>query len=475
MSSTNRRGPYFTRLGMPRTVATREQFTSFLVAHGRKFGVLCFMATVWLGVGHCAAADADPLQPIPEQPGAMAQTPATGQPQASPFRDETSACANGDCEDFCGMPLCSPPGRYWLRADYLMWWTSGTQLPPLVTNGALSPTTTIFYGNETIANDVRSGVRTTIGMWLDPCHVWNLEFDYLTLGERANNFSMGSNGSQAIYRPFFDVQTNAQSQEAVSVSGVVAGTVSVDAKEYFQSAGVLVSYHLCGGDMCGGACDSCGDACGSTCADACDVPKLYCCRTDLLAGFRYYGLSDSIGIHEDLTQLTAPNALIDVRDNFSARNEFFGSEIGLRNQIYRGRWSLEILTKIAIGNTHQTVDINGQTTVTVPGQGTNVYDAGVLAVGSNSGTYHRDVFTVIPQLGLELGYQVNCHWRAYAGYNLMYWGSVLRSAEQIDLNVDPRNFPPTDPQNPGLPFPAFPGRASSFWAHGVNLGTEFRF
>ena len=85
----------------------------------------------------------------------------------------------------------------------------------------------------------------------------------------------------------------------------------------------------------------------------------------------------------------------------------------------------------------------------------------MLAGGTNSGTYQRDEFTVIPQLGLELGYQVNCHWRAYIGYNLLYWGSVARAADQIDLNVDPRNFPPIT--QPGLPFPQFPGKTDSFW------------
>ena len=80
---------------------------------------------------------------------------------------------------------------------------------------------------------------------------------------------------------------------------------------------------------------------------------------------------------------------------------------------------------------------------------------------------------MIPQLGVELGYQVNCHWRAYVGYNVLFWGCVSRAADQIDLNLDPRNFPPS--QEGGLPFPAFPGRTSCFWAQGVNMGTEFRF
>jgi hypothetical protein len=205
------------------------------------------------------------------------------------------------------------------------------------------------------------------------------------------------------------------------------------------------------------------------------VPTLHCCRTDLLAGFRYYNLSDSVSIHET-PQSVNPFAMFDIHDNFSARNDFYGSELGLRTKIYRQRWSLEILTKVAIGNTHQTATISGQTIKTTT-DGTTSFDAGMLALGTNSGTFQQDAFTVIPQLGLELGYQLSCHWRAYLGYNLLFWGNVWRSGDQIDLQIDPRNVPSNPAFQPtsALPFPQFPGQATSFWAQGINVGVERRF
>jgi len=194
-------------------------------------------------------------------------------------------------------------------------------------------------------------------------------------------------------------------------------------------------------------------------------------------GFRYYNLSDFVGVTEDL-RITQPDTdsngtTIVAHDNFRARNDFYGSELGLRTQIYRGRWSMEVLAKVAMGNNHQTITIDGQTIITPVGGATQHYDAGILAGTTNGGVYQRDAFTVIPQLGLELGYQVNCHLRAYIGYDILYWGAVVRAADQIDLNLDPRNFPPITQQ--GLPFPQFPGKTDSFWAQGIHLGTEFRF
>jgi hypothetical protein len=311
-------------------------------------------------------------------------------------------------------------------------------------------------------------------MWLDDCHKWDLEFDYLSLGERSNGFNQFSTGDPILARPFFNVQTNAQSSELVAYPGVLEGSVAVEAKDYFQSAGVMLSRNLCSCNSCG-SCDSCEEACGGAC-NPCGPPLLYCCRTDLLMGFRYYNLSDFVGVTEDLRitqEGPSQGTTIGVQDNFRARNDFYGSEIGLRTQIYRGRWSMEVLAKVAMGNNHQTITIDGTTTVTPLGGATQTYDAGVLAGTTNSGVYQRDQFTVIPQLGMELGYQVNCHLRAYIGYDILYWGAVARAADQIDLNVDPRNFPPIT--QTGLPYPQFPGKTDSFWAQGIHVGTEFRF
>ncbi len=339
-----------------------------------------------------------------------------------------------------------------------------------------APGTTVLFGDATVGDDMRSGFRTTMGVWLDCCHKWSVEFEYLSLGERSNEFNMFSTGFPILARPFFNVETNAQASELVAFPGTLQGTVTADARTYFQGAGVTFSRNICGCNSCD-CCESCGCGEGETCGgDCCCPPMLHCCRTDLLIGFRYYNLSDFVGVTEDLS-VTAPGptqgTVVTVSDNFRARNDFYGSEIGLRTQIYRGRWSFEVLTKVAMGNNHQTITINGQTTNTPLGGVTQTYDGGILAGPTNSGVYQKDQFTVIPQLGLELGYQLSCHWRAYVGCDLMYWGAVSRAADQIDLNLDPRNFPPITAQ--GLPFPQFPGKTDAFWAEGLHLGLERRF
>lgn len=438
------------------------------------FAVLMSLVTLLAGANFVAAADPPaPLQPVP--PAAIPED--FVDVESGDYED--GVYEDGVYEEDYDLSLCSPLGRVWLRADYLMWWTSGMDLPPLVTTGALGqPGTQILYGDGTVNDDGRSGYRTTIGFWLDACRVWNVEFDYLNLGERSNSYERSSTGDPILARPYYDVQNGMQACTIVASPGF-SGSVSVEAADYFQTAGMLVSYNLCSSTSCAGACDGfCdseyGGTCGDSCGVSCGVPLLYCCRTDLLAGFRYYNLSDRVEIN-NTTRSIELGATWDNYDSFRACNDFYGSEVGLRNQIYRGRWSLEILTKVAIGNTRQSVTVNGQTVYTPVFGAPATYGYGVLALPNppaNIGTYERDVFTVIPQLGVELGYQLNCHWRTFFGYNVLYWGAVSRAADQIDLNVDPRNMS-TAPS--GMPFPSYLNKTTSFWAQGINLGLERRF
>ncbi len=60
---------------------------------------------------------------------------------------------------------------------------------------------------------------------------------------------------------------------------------------------------------------------------------------------------------------------------------------------------------------------------------------------SNIGGYSRDCFVVIPQFGVQLGYQFTCNLRGFVGYDFLYWAQVARAADQINLNVNGNNIP----------------------------------
>ena len=310
-------------------------------------------------------------------------------------------------------------------------------------------------------------MKITFGGWLDCCHRWGLEADWLTLGGDSLDYTASSTGNPILARPFFNVETNAQDAQLKAYPGVVTGSVDVIGNDYFESVGMTLRYNLCC-NCCGGCCsDTCDAGCDATCDPCC----LSYCRTDLLIGYRHYLLGDNLSIGEDIFD-TRVNSRFQITDIFDTRNEFNGTEIGLDTELRRGRWSLGLLAKMAIGDNHETAIINGTSTIN-NGQTTVTYPVGIYAVGSNSGVHTQDEFVVIPQFGVEAGCQVTCRLRAFLGYNLIYWGTVMRAGDQIDTNIAPSNS-----CAPGAGKSAFPpifARQTNFWAQGVNVGAEFRF
>src|SRR4029079_9031279 len=115
-----------------------------------------------------------------------------------------------------------------------------------------------------------------------------------------------------------------------------------------------------------------------------------------------------------------------------AKNQFNGGQLGMMMTYNCNRWTLDILGKMAVGSMLQEVNIAGNTTVTVPGQVPVFSQGGFLALGSNSGSFTRNRVSSIPELNLNLSYQLNQCWRLNAGYTFMYVTNVIRPAEQID-------------------------------------------
>jgi hypothetical protein len=266
-------------------------------------------------------------------------------------------------------------------------------------------------------------------------------------------------------RPFNDVQPNrpGPNAEQVASPGVLAGTVSVTDPTQFSSAGVNLLFNLC---------------CCKTCySDAC-WPSLNGpggCRVDFLLGYRFYRLSDGVGISENLTTLNQPQpGTFLVNDTFTSRNLFNGVEFGTMLQKYRGRWTVEVISKLAMGNNNELVAINGSTVA--PGN-PGVLTGGLLAQPSNIGVYQRNEFAVVPQLNFNLLYQLTPRLRAVAGYSFIYWSRVVRPGDQIDLSVNSNTLPGNTPTPPtgDTSHPQFVFRDTDFWVQGISVGLDYRW
>ena len=400
---------------------------------------------------------------------------------ADGWDDFGGACCGSGCGSGCGSCCgsCGPPGLFWARAEYLLWWTRGMETPPLVTTspdgtplsdaGRIGqPGTRILFGDENLFREVRSGARIRFGMWFDCCQTCGVEADFLALGNNSEQFAARSEGGDPIVmRPFYNTETDANDAEIVGYPGVMEGAVGVDASSDFYSAGIRWRCNLCCQEIdCLPAC--CGGGCFSY------LPQGQT-RVDFLFGYRYMQLDEDLTIGEDLNSLLpGTDTQFRLFDRFDTETEFHGIDLGLVYEYHRCRWSFEMLGRLAIGNNRQRVMVDGGTEITTDGI-PEEFIGGIFAQRTNIGTYTRDRFAVIPEIGVTLGYRVTNKLRLTAGYTFIYWNSVIRPGKQIDPVVNENLIPPEVVPFSGPLRPRFAFRESSFWAQWLNFGAQLNF
>jgi hypothetical protein len=118
------------------------------------------------------------------------------------------------------------------------------------------------------------------------------------------------------------------------------------------------------------------------------------------------------------------------------------------------------------------VRINGNTVITDPDGASSDQPGGILALPSNIGSYQRNQFAVLPEFGADLRYQLTPLWRLNVGYTLLVVTNVVRPGDQIDLNLDPSQFPNASASGTQ---PRFSYVDSDLWVQGVNFGIECNF
>lgn len=411
--------------------------------------------------------DAKPLpkdQGVPKDKGFTPPQPTPVSPPPSPVFGSLGMSTDGLCNDWCGPRCgvnfnncCPDRPRFWGSAEYLMWWQRSQSMPPLVTSspagtvgpiGTLgNPNTTILY--DSIPENVFSGGRFTLGMWFNRCCNTGFEVSYFFLARQLTSSSFSSLGDPLLARPFFDAELGAADAEIFTPGNTTIQT-------YSQLWGIEGNFRhkwKCG-------------------------PNYW---IDFLWGYRHLNLSEGINITEDLSiPLVGGGALRVVeQESFRTRNMFNGMQVGLDGE-HRlwNRWFVGWTTKLAMGATHQIINIDGSTTFVAPAPfGTITQPGALLATPTNMGRFTSNSFAVVPEVGVKLGYDVTDRCRVFMGYNFLYWSSVARPGDQIDLNVAP-SFRPTilGPGAGGGPRqPAVLYNNSAYWAQGLTFGLMYRY
>lgn len=404
-------------------------------------------------------------------------------PKSNPCPAPVADCPNVDWG-------CGPSSTFWVGGEVLLWWTKANQYPALVTTGIPGampgvlgqPGTDVIFGGD-LDNRMRVGGRFSGGFWLNHCRTLGIEGNYFFLGSRSSRFD--SNGA-LLTRPFFDVLSDTQNAQLVSYPGIATGQIHASTYSRLQGG----ELNLFCSPRCEPTCDPCLDPCGNgqnvttSCSD-CNSWNNYRSSVVWFGGFRYLELNEGMSITEtsQVNPALPPGSplfggsTITINDQFNTRNSFYGGQIGVRTECCWGRMFANVYGKVALGVTQQVVDINGSTIITAPNGTTVVTPVGFLASGSNSGHFTRDRFSVVSEVGVNLGYQITRHVRSTVGYSFLHWTSVVRPSNQIDIGLSGTQIP-TDARFNPLAGPARPGillNDTDFWAQGISFGLEFRF
>ncbi len=361
--------------------------------------------------------------------------------------------------------------RFWFRTEYLLWWVKDAQLPvpivttgdptvglnvPVNTAGAIgSPGTTVLHGGNSAGFGAFSGFRFVFGGWATVEQQIGWEAGGFLLERRTNVFTAASDefGNPPLYFPAFNV--TAGQERALPIADPLrgfAGEVFVGSTLEFWGAefsGLLALYRRPGFEVVA------------------------------LGGFRYADLKENLHIANNTTDLMLLS-VDSANDYFDTRNQFYGGQVGTRVSWHDEFWTFDVTGKLAIGSTHQVVNISGDfTQVALPGglaPTPGTFNSGIYTQTSNIGRRTESQFGVLPSLEAKVACQLTPRLRLSVGYDFIYWNQVVRPGNQMDRNINQTQSPVFAGGvliGPANPAPLF--NRTDLWAHGVNMGLELRY
>jgi Putative beta barrel porin-7 (BBP7) len=370
-----------------------------------------------------------------------------------------------------GDPLAQQ--RFWFTSEALLMWTKSLNIPPLVTTGpidvigtggtvgTMGNSGTMTLVDRSVGFGPSGGGRFTFGGWVLPEVPLGLEVSYLFLGTATGSRHLSENGlpgSQALSFPFFDAANNVESSASIALPTTPGFGGTVD---------IRTTSRLQGWEVTAGT----------------DFGNFGRVHVIGLGGYRYLGLNESFRL--STTRMNTDPTVGEVfrtTDDFSTSNAFHGGQLGLRAECGAGPVSFNATGKVALGDIRQKTNISGSVvTNDFNGFGTpQTFNSGLLATGTNSGSFGRDRIAVVPELQLGANWQPTSWVRLSFGYQFLYLSSVSRPTDQIDRSINTSQSPAflLDQSQtlvgPARPF-LLPVAHSDFWAQGLTAGMEFKF
>jgi hypothetical protein len=387
---------------------------------------------------------------------------------AKPPAAPSGADPNGFAFDPCNE--CNPcqkprravvPAEWWVKAEWLNWHFRDMPVPPLIVSGNPAlPNAGIPGGGNSVPLvgpqqhlGQLNGARLTIGQWFDPDG---------ELGGEVSGFIFNRNGTATFF------QDNPARSLSVPVLGT-NGTLGVYdfsfPGRFTGSLGIRTATQMFGGE---------GNLLRRVYGDG-------CVSLDALFGYRYMQLGETLGLFGRMQSAGAtatfdgvavpPQVSIVTTDTFRTCNEFHGIQWGARGEWRQSLFTLTGYGKFGVGINLETLRAEGLSQASGFGI-TRSTVGGLRALPSNFGRDTNTDFSLMSELGVQLGFQVTKNFSLRAGYNMLFWSNVIRPAGAMDSVTTLSQVPidPTFNANAAATRPATVFRTSDFLAHGLVVG-----
>jgi len=396
---------------------------------------------------------------LPRKIGALATLKGTSSVENCEPACDSSDSAKAAANTLSGrMAKRLQAGDYWMSSEALLWFTPNRSMPALITTsdpqtlpvlpeGGANNVQTVF--GDDINGEVSGGIRLDFGK-----HVgenFSVGGRFWWLGNNDDSYFGSDNGSNmSIGRPFFNI--GLQDDDALLVAIEPVGVNDGDFTGSIVGRSQLKLW----------AAEGYGRL---------SLAKVDGASIDLIGGYSHFSIDDMLSIQsETIDEQTA--RVRRYSDSYDIENEFNGGQIGFLLAMNHGRWSVNSLTKIHLGNMNQNVNISGSDFDQTAPAPANQYSDGMLTMG-HTGQYERDTFSFVPEVNFKLGYSVRNNVNLTLGYSFIYFDNVALVGDVIDTSIEPLYL------NTGLAGngsrPAFDFDDSGLWVQGIDFGLSIDF
>lgn len=399
-------------------------------------GFLTWVGALFISAGVSWAQAPSPLAPASGLPPATVPISADPELTADPYAQEP---------------------RFWIRSDFLLWWVKDgpTSFPLLTTSPPASqgipskPGTVVRFGGTHFDYETFSGLRLTGGMQ-DPSSEFGLMGGAFLLEQRAVGVNATANnaGIPLLARPIVSPTSGQLTSTTENNPVLVTTNFSAVSTTRFWGG----EANLTGPEF--------------TVGPASIRP---------LVGFRYLDLAEGLDIDNTVVALAGfgnlgPGATVSQTEGFHTRNQFFGGQVGAQAELRSGSFFFRFQGKLALGDSHEVVTITGSSTRTSSTGVQTPAIGALLATVTNSGRRTKDGFGIIPEVGVDLGYEIIRNVRITVGHTFLSWSDVVRPGDQIDPVVNTLFRLGVGPARPA---PLF--NHTDYWAQGMNFGLTLRY